>query len=430
MWGNRTHGNWIVGPGTCAGTGRGHRATMHSHVRRLHAHERYGMIGRVTRLMVMASFIGTLAAVTPLSAQVTPQVSPADSAAVLLEAASDFDARGDSEVAVALYRLIIRRFPDTPSATSAQQRLDEWGVTRSGSSGRTELQVWSALYGLWLGVAIPGMAEADGPEAYGAGLLLGGPAGFMIGRAAARGRPLSLGQARAITWGGTWGTWQGLGWAMALDLGGGEECFGDVCYVEDESARAVFGSMIAGGLTGIVVGNLLSKRDITDGLATSVNLGSLWGTWFGLAGGIIADLDGDGLWASTLIGGNVGLVATALAARRWRPSRSRARLVSIAGLIGGVGGAGIDLLVQPDDEAAVVGIPLATSIVGLFIGLAQTRDHPRDELDTGSQSQSLIDFSGGRWRLGTPLPGITRVPSPFAPQGQLAVTVPLFSLSF
>ena len=367
---------------------------------------------------------------TPLSAQVARPISPADSAAVLLEAAADFEARGDTDVAVALYRLIIRRFPDSEAAASAQGQLDQWGVTRSGSSGRTELQVWSALYGLWLGVAIPGMFEADGPEAYGAGLLLGGPTGFMVGRAAARRRPLSLGQARAITWGGTWGTWQGLGWAMALDLGGGEECFGDICYVEDESARAVFGSMIAGGLTGIVVGNLLSKRDITDGLATSVNLGSLWGTWFGFAGGLVADLEGDARWTSALIGGNLGLVASALAARRWRPSRSRARLVSIAGLIGGVGGAGIDLLIQPDDDRTLIGIPLATSAVGLFIGLAQTRDAEKDEPGGMEPDAALLNLSGGRWGLGTPLPGVLPVPSAINGERDIAVTIPLLSIRF
>lgn len=388
------------------------------------------MIRRVAGLMALAVLTSLPAPGDSLSAQATPQIAPADSAAVLLEAAAEFDARGDSDVAVALYRLIVRRFPDTPSAATALERLDQWGITRSGSSGRTELQVWSALYGLWLGVAIPGMAEADGPEAYGAGLLLGGPAGFMLGRAAARRRPLSVGQARAITWGGTWGTWQGLGWAMALDLGGGEQCFDDVCFEEDESARAVFGSMIAGGLAGIVVGNVLSKRDITDGVATSVNLGSLWGTWFGLAGGILGDLEGDGLWASTLIGGNVGLLATALVAPRWQPSRSRARLVSIAGLIGGVGGAGIDLLVQPDDDKALVGIPLATSIVGLIIGMAQTRDYPREEVEEPPSSHALLDFSDGRWQVGSPLPGWTRVPFPDRPGAGLAVTVPLVRLSF
>ena len=379
--------------------------------------------------VLMIAFAGGPA---PLSGQAQPdQVAPADSAAVLLQAATEFEAGGDGDVAIALYRLIVRRYPDTAPGRTAQARLDAWGVTRSGSSGRTELQVWSALYGLWLGVAIPGMVEADGPEAYGAGLLLGGPAGFLAGRASARSRPLSLGQARAITWGGTWGTWQGLGWALALDLGGGERCTGDVCFVEDETARAVFGSMIAGGVTGILMGNVLSKRDITDGLATSVSLGSLWGTWFGVAAGIIGDLEGDDLMVATLIGGNAGLVASALGARRWRPTRNRARLVSIAGIIGGLGGAGIDLLVQPDDDATIVAIPLATSIAGLVIGAMQTRGERREVQPppgNGPASGALLNRSGGVWSVGSPLPGL--VPQHGQDGPRFAVGIPVLSLRF
>ncbi|NNF28904.1 MAG: hypothetical protein HKN73_16890, partial [Gemmatimonadetes bacterium] len=114
----------------------------------------------------------------------------------------------------------------------------------------------------------------------------------------------------------------------------------------------------------------------------------------------------------------------------WRPSRSRARLVSIAGLIGGVGGAGIDLLIQPDDDKALVGIPLATSLAGLFIGLAQTRDHEREEPEGTPPSHALVDLTGGQWRLGTPLPGVMQIPSREEPHGRFAVTVPLLTLSF
>ena len=372
-------------------------------------------------------------AVLALPEGASAQVTPTDSAAVLLDAAEDFASRGEPEVAAALYRLVIRRFPGTLAAETARAMLSDQRFAASSSTGRTELQVWSTLYGLWLGVAIPGMFEADGSEPYGAGLLLGGPSGFMVGRAAARSRPLSLGQARAITWGGTWGTWQGLGWAMALDLGGGTTCEFDVCYVEDESARAVFGSMIGGGLAGILVGGMLSHRDITDGLATTVNLGSLWGTWFGLGAGILGDLEGDGMWATTLIGGNVGLVTSALAGRRWNPTRSRARIVSIAGIIGGLGGAGIDLLIQPDSEKTAIAIPLAGSIAGLFIGMARTRD--RVEAVEPEQSGegglgALLNLSGGGFRMGTPLPGVTRIPAPNAPTTSMAVTIPLLSLRF
>jgi hypothetical protein len=62
-------------------------------------------------------------------------------------------------------------------------------------------------------------------------------------------------------------------------------------------------------------------------------------------------------------------------------SRSRARLVSIGGVLGGLAGAGIDLLVQPDSEKAAVGIPLLGSVVGLAIGIATTGDEDSDVLE-------------------------------------------------
>lgn len=374
--------------------------------------------------------VGSLVSPRPATAQAESRATAADSAAVLVQAAEEFATRGEPEVAAALYRLVVRRFPDLPVARLAESRLSEARLARSSSSGSTELTVWSTLYGLWLGAAVPAMLEADNSEVYGAGLLLGGPAGFLAGRRSAQGRALSLGQARAITWGGTWGTWQGLGWAMALDLDFGTTCSGDVC---DESAQAVFGSMVAGGVAGIVVGNMLSKRDITDGLATTVNLGSLWGTWFGLATGILANLENDGLWTSALIGGNVGLLTTALAGPGWNPTRSRARIVSIAGIIGGLGGAGIDLLLQPGDDRTLVAIPLATSIAGLFIGAARTRDRAdRSEAEPAASppsSGALLNLSGGHLRVGAPLPGVLSTTPPGGQNG-LALSIPLLSVRF
>ena len=67
-----------------------------------------------------------------------------------------------------------------------------------------ELQVFGTLYGSWLGIAVPAAFGAEGPEAYGAGLLIGGPGGLVGSRAMQRARPMSEGQARAISWGGIW----------------------------------------------------------------------------------------------------------------------------------------------------------------------------------------------------------------------------------
>ena len=353
-------------------------------------------------IVLVLLFVGTAA---PAAAQ----ISRADSAAVLLESARAFEAADRWEVALALYEYLIERYGGTAAGSAARDHLLTVPTSRS-SPGRTELTVWSTLYGLWLGgIALPILADVDGPETAGVGLLLGGPIGFFAGRTLARSRPLTSGQARAITWGGTWGTWQGIGWALASDFGADEICDIDFCYQTDEDAQYVIGAAIAGGLAGIATGTLLSRRPISDGLATTINFGSLWGTWFGFAGSFLADLDDDALLAGTLLGGNAGLVSAALLGRSWNLSRSRARLISIAGVVGGLGGLGLDLLIQPDDDKVAVLIPLLGSVVGLGVGAARTRA-PTDSERRNAPSSALFDWSDGRLDLNTPIPLPTRVP--------------------
>jgi hypothetical protein len=249
------------------------------------------------------------------------------------------------------------------------------------TGGRAEVQVWGTLYGAFLGIAVPLLADADGPEAYGAGLLLGAPAGFLVSRAYARSRSMSEGQARAITWGGLWGTWQAFGWAQATDLGSTtreicfdpddpNQCFDDTTTDDDK----ILAATIVGGLAGIGTGIVLSRKPIGAGLATTVQFGSLWGTWFGVAGGVLADLENDDLLMATLIGGDLTLVATALAAPGWNMTRPRARIISISGVLGALGGLGVALLASVDDENTAIGLPLAGSIAGLALGASLTRN--------------------------------------------------------
>ena len=365
-------------------------------------------------------------AALPMSRPVAAQVAPADSAAVLIAAAEDFDSRGERDVARALYRHIVERFPGTDAAATARGRLGEVTEEQSRAGGETELKVWSTIYGTWLGIAVPTAAGADDSEPYGVGLLLGAPAGFFGGRAFAQSKPVSLGQARAITWGGTWGAIQGMGWANALDFG-------------EASTEAIFTSMIVGSALGIGGGMLAARQEISPGTATSANLGSLWGVWFGAASSILFDLDEDPTWATMMLTGNAGLVGGALAGSRWPLSRSRSRLISIAGLIGGVAGGGIILIAQPDDEDTAIAIPLTTSIAGLVLGAALTSGHDAEE-DAGTDVQAaglfapsgaLFSRSQGAWSLSAPLPVPVRgsVLLPDA-RDDLVWKVPLLNLRF
>ena len=359
-------------------------------------------------LLVTLLAVAAVSAAEPASAQVTA----ADSAAVLLGAAAELEQRGETEAAETLYRYLANRFEGTPAAATALAWLEaERGGLQGG--GETELKVWSTTYGIWLGVTVPLALNAGGPEPYGVGLLLGAPGGFFGARALATSRPFSLGQARAITWGGTWGAVQGMALANAADFGGGERIIeGDIVIDEEADEEAVLASMIVGSAAGIAGGMLAARQEIRPGTATSAMLGSLWGSWFGLASSILADLDEDPTWATIMVTGNAGLVAGALAGSRLPLSRSRARLISVGGLIGGVGGLGIVLIADVDDEDTAIGVTLAGSILGLALGGALTRGHDAEEDMSGAAEAAgslplagaLVNWSGGDWSLAAPLP--------------------------
>ena len=348
------------------------------------------------------------------------QVTRADSAAVLLDAARALEARGAGGAAEALLRLVAERYAGTPGGAQAADLLAALGARRrvavEEGSGRTELLVFGPLYGAWVGIALPLALGIDDPaEEIGVGLLLGTPAGFLAGRAWADAARPSVGQARAVTFGGTWGTWQGIGWQSALDLGTKEECFEipeprETYCEETDDERALFASALAGGVAGIALGAWLASRaDITPATATLVNFGALWGTWYGAVGAVQAgfddDDDADRLLTTMLLAGDAGLLATALLAPGWDMSRSRARIINIAGVGGLAAGFGIDLLVQSEDLATVLLIPALTSAAGLALGALRTRgmddagDAPGD-----APGAALFELRRGRLALGVPAP--------------------------
>ena len=182
-------------------------------------------LGAVLRVALLAAL---LAAAVPDRGEA--QLTPADSAAVLLQAADAFAQEGRWDVAVAIYERITERFGRTPAAAIARARLNAPLSERPARQSRVELQVFGATYGAWLGIAVPLALGSNEPEAYGAGLLVGAPLGILASRAYMNAHPVSEGQARAISWGGIWGTWQGFGWAEVLDIGGGQVCDPFVCY--------------------------------------------------------------------------------------------------------------------------------------------------------------------------------------------------------
>lgn len=333
-----------------------------------------------TPLALLAALV---VAVGGVPAPAGAQETPADTAAVLVQVARELVAAGDEASATGLLRHVLDRYAGTPAAAGARRLLATLARTASEDVGRTQLVVSGTLYGLWLGAAVPAAFGAEGPEPYGAGLLLGGPGGFFLSRAYAGARPVTTGEARTMTFGALWGTWQGLGWQEVFDFGvetglacpGPDPPEGGCIPIDEDRSEETFAAMVVGGLAGLTAASLVARgAGVSDGTSTATSFGALWGTWYGFAGGTIADADDEALWAWSLLGGNAGLAAGALLGSRAGVSRSRARAVSIAGVAGMVAGWGLDLLLDVNDTPELIYLPTAGSALGLVAGSALFRD--------------------------------------------------------
>jgi hypothetical protein len=349
------------------------------------------------RVAAAAITCAVVAAAAP--PRVHAQVTPADSAAVIVGVATRLEAEGRIDLARQMLQLVRDRYANTPAAAEAIRLLDQMQRMRKDESGRTELLVFGTTYGAALGIALPVAANSESAEAFGLGLLLGAPAGFLASRAYARSRSLSEGQASAIISGALWGAWQAFGWREVSGIGDGEECFQIdpslpvECFPTDPDADVMAQTMIAGSVVGLGVGAMLSKKNISQGTAATVNFGALWGTWFGTALAILFSQDDSehGVLTAALLGGNGGLLTGAINNRNWQLSESRARLISIAGVAGLLAGFGVLLIAQPSDlDNTAVILPLGGSIVGLALGATWTRNMPREAmLDSGASRLSF-----------------------------------------
>jgi hypothetical protein len=338
--------------------------------------------------------------------------------------------------------LVIRHFPGTPAAAAAERLLSENTTREQERSGRSSLIVFNTLYGAFLGVAIPAALGAESPAPYGAGLLIGAPLGFLGTKAFVERFPMTSGQATLTGFGARWGTWQGIGWREVFDLGDRTivECYpGDGCYEwESESDRAPFTAAIVGGLSGLATGAILAQKiNPSHGAATMVEQGALWGTWYGLATSALIDIDysGDEILAWTLMGGNVGLFVSALATRSWKIGAGRARIISAAGLPGGVAGLGLDLLAEVDDEQAAILIPMLTSLGGLVTGaiLTQKFESGTPASENQPMQTGFVNVSGGSWSLGIPALEptlLTRVDRLRGMRSTLGAKISVFSATF
>lgn len=316
-------------------------------------------------------------AASPLAAQ----VSRDDSAAVLLDAARRLELEGQRGAADALLGYLLRNFGGTAAALTADSLMAVRSAQpERGGSGRVQLMAWGALYGAFLGVAVPAALGADDPAPFGVGLLLGGPGGFLAGRAYADAHSVTAGQAAAMTFGFRWGAWQAMGWRGVFEIGTGETCYPDGLggqWCQEEVGRSPWTAMVLGGVGGLAAGTIIGNRNPSAGRVAFASHGAYWGTWYGFLLATIADVAADDdMFTAVLAGGDAGLLLGAIAAPK-DVSTGRVWVTSALGMAGVAAGFGLDLIIQPEGDENILLVPAVTGIAGLAWGWYATRDMDR-----------------------------------------------------
>jgi hypothetical protein len=375
---------------------------------------------RRTIAFVVALFLAAIAVPAALAAQ---QMTRSDSAGVLYQAALRMAGERQRDAADAVLRFIVLHYGDTPAGAEARRRLIGRPPEAEGG-GRVELVAWSTLYGAWLGIAVPIAMSADRPEIYGIGLVVGGPLGFVVGQRVATSQHVTLGEARAMTFGFRWGSSQAPVWLDALSGG-------------DVSVPATWTSIALGGVGGMALGGVVARRaHLSAGRVAFAAQGYYWGLYYTGTLCAIFDLD---CGASAVMGGGDALMIAAALAAPAGITAGRAWLVSAMGIAAALGGLGIDLIVQPDDGDVALAIPMATSALGLLFGSRLAENMAQRGADAGGKvggaalPSALLDASGSRLHLGLPVPTPTLVP--VGEQGprrlyRPALTVPLLHATF
>ncbi|MGA7304022.1 MAG: hypothetical protein WBW88_04080, partial [Rhodothermales bacterium] len=114
--------------------------------------------------------------------------------------------------------------------------------------------------------------------------------------------------------------------------------------------------------------------------------------------------DNDAVLTTMLVAGNVGLLAGALGGSSLGWSTRDAWTVHLSGIAGLIGGLGIDLLASVESTETGLLIPGLTSVAALGVAAAMVSSNRARASSSRSPASSLIDFAGGRWSVGMPMP--------------------------
>ena len=299
-------------------------------------------------------------------------------AAQVYETAFRLIVEGDYGEAYDRFNEVIDKYPDTVYARFAEdrrQRLEQLNLPsirrkKIDQSGRVGTVVFSTLYSTWLGISTARLAdETDNAKTVATGMMIGAPTGLLTSLIVTRNAKLTRGQSALINFSGSWGTWQGWGWAILID--------------EDDDEKSLIRGAMIGGLAGILATTILTRKiDPSLGDMGIINYGALWGTWLSLCAGMVTGVEDDNeLLAWTLIGGNIGAASMALLSSEIDITPARAHWINLGGVIGTIAASGIVMIIAEDDisEEAAFATLMVGSIAGLITGIYNTRHIPPPE---------------------------------------------------
>ena len=292
----------------------------------------------------------------------------------LWRAALRFASQRRYDVATPLLSDLLARHPESPHAewigaaapALESLRLDLGPLLRAtlrlDRGGRTELLIFSGYYGVWAGIAAPAALGADKPSEFAAGLLLGAPLSIGTAHLLTLNSAIPRGRSAMIILGGHLGTWQGIGWSRQAD----------------SNTQETIGVGLLSGLAGIAAADAFTHAvEFEEGPAEITNMAMPWGAWLGVVAGTIADHEGEELLRDALIGSDLLVLAGGMTARDVEISRTRVRLISLAGVVGTVFALGIDVLAQVDDGDTALLIAGVGSLLGVAAGTRLTREFDR-----------------------------------------------------
>ena len=270
---------------------------------------------------------------------------------------------------------VYAQFAESRKQRLEQLNLPSLRRKKIDQSGRIGTVVFSTLYSTWLGIGTARLAdETDNAKSIATGMMIGAPTGLLTSLVMTRNVKLTRGQSDLINFSGLWGTWQGLGWAILIDEDDGEKplissamigglsgilatsaltrkinpslgdmrainygglwgtwlslCAGQVIGIEDGDELLAW-TLIGGNLGVAAMASLSSKIDITPARANWINLGGIIGTT--VASGMVtiiaeSDISESVAFATLMVGGIAGLITGTHITRHIPPPEANERL--------------------------------------------------------------------------------------------------------